>query len=293
MKLEGTVTVRKVWGGRAALEEIEADGPKGHWEGLSLFLYNPQAHQWTQTFMNSHLATLEPSLVGSFKDGKGELIAQDTFSGKAILVRATWFDISKDAHRYREEYSDDGGQTWHAAFDALLTRDYAAGATAPDEAVAPADEANASHSFDFTFGTWHTHGSRLLHPLATPTVWAPLNGTTAVRKIWGGRANLAEYTAAGSSGSVELLILRWYNPTTRQWNVDFAKPETGTLGTPAVGGFKNGRLDAYDQEIFQERSILVRYSFWSTGSDKGRTERAFSTDGGKTWETNWTDDYVR
>ena len=29
MRLSGTVTVRKVWDGRAQLEEIEADGPKG------------------------------------------------------------------------------------------------------------------------------------------------------------------------------------------------------------------------------------------------------------------------
>ena len=30
VELNGTVTVRKVWGGRAELEEIEADGPNGH-----------------------------------------------------------------------------------------------------------------------------------------------------------------------------------------------------------------------------------------------------------------------
>src|SRR6266702_6931854 len=38
VELNGTVTVRKVWDGKAELEEIEADGPKGHWEGLTLFL---------------------------------------------------------------------------------------------------------------------------------------------------------------------------------------------------------------------------------------------------------------
>src|SRR5271170_5051123 len=53
MELNGTVTVRKVWDGRAQLEEIEADGPNGHWEGLTLFLYNPAAHQWSQSFVNS------------------------------------------------------------------------------------------------------------------------------------------------------------------------------------------------------------------------------------------------
>jgi hypothetical protein len=47
--LNGTVHVRKVWNGRAQLEEIEADGSTGHFEGLTLFLYNPQAHQWGQT----------------------------------------------------------------------------------------------------------------------------------------------------------------------------------------------------------------------------------------------------
>jgi hypothetical protein len=38
IELNGTVTVRKVWDGRAQLEEIETDGPNGHWEGLTLFL---------------------------------------------------------------------------------------------------------------------------------------------------------------------------------------------------------------------------------------------------------------
>jgi hypothetical protein len=43
--LDGTVIVRKIWGGEAQLEEIEAEGPNGHWEGMTLFLYNPQSHQ--------------------------------------------------------------------------------------------------------------------------------------------------------------------------------------------------------------------------------------------------------
>src|ERR1700733_8784888 len=58
MELNGTVTVRKVWEGRAELEEIETDGPNGHWEGLTLFLYNPDAHQWSQMFANSKSGVL-------------------------------------------------------------------------------------------------------------------------------------------------------------------------------------------------------------------------------------------
>jgi hypothetical protein len=122
IELNGTVTVRKVWEGRAQLEEIEVDGPKGHWEGLTLFLYNPAAHQWSQTFINSAMGTLSPPLVGSFKNGRGELYSQDTLDGRSILVRGVWSDITPTSHRYEEAYSDDGGRTWEAVFMANLTR---------------------------------------------------------------------------------------------------------------------------------------------------------------------------
>jgi hypothetical protein len=121
VELNGTVTVRKVWDGKAELEEIEADGPKGHWEGLTLFLYNPSAHQWSQSFANSKVGTLS-SNVGEFKDGRVVLIGQDTVNDKTILVRAVWSDIKPDSHQYEESYSNDGGTTWVRSFIANLTR---------------------------------------------------------------------------------------------------------------------------------------------------------------------------
>jgi hypothetical protein len=122
IELSGTVTVRKVWDGRAQLEEIEADGPKGHWEGLSLFLYNPGAHQWSQSFSNSKVGALGSPFIGSFKNGRGELFAQDTFHNRTILVRAVWSEIKPDTHRYEEFYSEDGGKSWALSFTAHKTR---------------------------------------------------------------------------------------------------------------------------------------------------------------------------
>lgn len=122
IELNGTVTVRKVWDGRAQLEEIEADGPNGHWQGMTLFLYNPQAHQWSQSFVNSKSGVLAAPLIGAFKDGRGELFASDTFNDRSILVRAVWSDIGPDSHHFEESYSGDGGRTWAPAFIATLTR---------------------------------------------------------------------------------------------------------------------------------------------------------------------------
>ena len=124
VELNGTVTVRKVWDGKAELEEIEADGPKGHWQGLTLFLYNPSAHQWSQSFVNSKVGTLSPSSsnIGELKDGRVVLIGQDTVNDRTILVRAVWSDIKPDSHQYEELYSNDGGTTWARSFVANLTR---------------------------------------------------------------------------------------------------------------------------------------------------------------------------
>jgi hypothetical protein len=123
IELNGTVAVRKVWDGRAQLEEIEADGPNGHWEGLTLFLYDPSAHQWSQTFVDSKSGVLTPGLIGSFKDGRGELYTQQTVHGRSVLIRGVWSDIKPDSHHFEESFSDDGGKTWVPAFIASLTRE--------------------------------------------------------------------------------------------------------------------------------------------------------------------------
>jgi hypothetical protein len=123
IELNGTVTVRKVWDGRAQLEEIETQGPNGHWQGLTLFLYNPEAHQWSQNFVDSKVGVLTAPQIGSFKDGRGELFASDTVNGRAILVRGVWSEIKPDSHRFEESYSGDGGKTWAPAFTANLTRE--------------------------------------------------------------------------------------------------------------------------------------------------------------------------
>jgi hypothetical protein len=281
--LDGTVNTRKVWGGRAALEEIETEGPQGHWEGMTLFLYNPQAHQWSMSFLNGKEPNLGLPLVGSFHDGVGELFSQDTFRNRSILVRGKWSAIAADSHQYEESYSQDGGASWHQAFLAKLTRTQNALA-APGE---------APHDFDFDLGQWQTHSKRLLHPLSGSNTWVELDGETDVAPAWGGRANLAQYHADGPAGRIELLSLRWYNPVAHQWNLDFATPGVGVLGVPGAGVFRDGRADFFDQEIIDGKSILVRFSIWAIDANSAQSEQAFSPDGGKTWEVNWVNKYTR
>jgi hypothetical protein len=118
----GTVTVRKVWDGRANLEEIEADGPSGHIEGLTLRLYEPQSHQWALSWANGSDGTLGQPMVGEFTDGRGEFFDQESVNGRAVLVRNVYFDITPNSYSFEQAFSDDGGKNWEANWKATLTR---------------------------------------------------------------------------------------------------------------------------------------------------------------------------
>jgi hypothetical protein len=157
-----------------------------------------------------------------------------------------------------------------------------------------AGEANGAHAMDFDLGRWKTHASRLMHPLTGSTDWKDMDGYTVVKPIWNGRGNTAEFKGDGPAGHVELLALRTYDPTTNQWYLYFSHPDTGTLDlTPDVGVAKNGRIDFYDQDTLNGKAIWIRFSIWSISHDTARSEQAFSTDAGKTWEVNWKNEYTR
>jgi hypothetical protein len=148
-------------------------------------------------------------------------------------------------------------------------------------------ERDGQHDFDFEIGTWKTHLRRLVHPLTGSTTWTEYEGTTVVRKVWNGRANLVELVAEGAAGHFEGLSLRLYNPESRQWSLNFANSNSGTLSQPTIGEFKNGRGEFFDQETLNGRAILVRFVISDITPDSCRFEQAFSEDGGKTWEVNW------
>jgi hypothetical protein len=146
---------------------------------------------------------------------------------------------------------------------------------------------DGQHNFDFEIGTWKTHIRRLQNPLSGSTTWVEYDGTSVVRKIWNGAANLVELEVDGPAGHIEGLSLRLYNPEARQWSLNFANSKVGALSTPTIGEFKNGRGEFYDQETINGRAVLVRNIFSEITPNSFHFEQAFSDDGGKTWEANW------
>jgi hypothetical protein len=156
--------------------------------------------------------------------------------------------------------------------------------TAPPSTLESRD---GQHDFDFEIGTWKTHLLRLQGPLTGSTSWVEYEGTTVVRKVWNGRANLVELDVDGPAGRIQGLSLRLYNPEARQWSLNFSSSSAGTMSPPSIGEFKDGRGEFFAQESLNGRAILVRFVISVITPDSCRFEQSFSDDGGRTWEVNW------
>jgi hypothetical protein len=154
---------------------------------------------------------------------------------------------------------------------------------------------DGQHDFDFHIGTWKTDLKRLVKPLSGSTTWVECQGTTVVRKVWDGRANILELEADCPSGHFQGMNLRLYNPQSHQWSLNFANSREGILAPPTIGEFKGARGEFYSQETLNDRAIFVRFVILKTTEDSIRFEQSFSDDGGKTWELNWvaTDTRIR
>lgn len=157
----------------------------------------------------------------------------------------------------------------------------------------PAIAQDSQHDFDFEFGAWHAHLVRLLHPLSGSHQWTQYDGTSVVRKVWNGRADLGEFDVHGPAGRIHGLSLRLYNPQTAQWSIYWANARDGSLTTPLIGAFHNGRGEFMNHDTFNGRPILARFLFTNFTSRSFQVIQSFSPDNGKTWEANWISTFTR
>jgi len=147
--------------------------------------------------------------------------------------------------------------------------------------------------FDFLIGSWQVYHRRLRERLKGCQEWEEFEGMSKARKLPGGLGNIDENFMECEMGRIEAITLRLYNPRSQQWSLYWASSANGTLEQPMVGAFKDGCGEFYDQEVFEGRSILSRFIWSDITENSCHWEQAFSTDGGRNWETNWTMEFTR
>jgi len=299
-EFDGYGLYRKIWDGRANLNEFEADSPTGHVEGLTLRTYNPLTHQWSLYWASSRDGILDTPQIGQFHDGRGEFYAQDTVDGKPVFIRYVWSNITATSAHFEQAFSGDGGKSWDVNWISDMVRVSNDPDSAPQPAGAgltitpPADSAaGGQHDFDSLLGSWEFHLKRRNNPLTGSTHWVELTGTGVCYPLWNGAAQLDTVSLDGPSGRIEGLTLRLYNPKSRQWRLYWANSKDGVVAVPQIGEFRNGHGEFYAQDTLGDKSIFVRYDWTQLGSKSPHFEQSFSADGGKSWEVNWITDQTR
>ncbi len=148
--------------------------------------------------------------------------------------------------------------------------------------------------FDFLMGNWKVRHRRLRQRLNGCQDWEVFEGTSTARKLLNGLGNIDENVMEREAGRMEGVSLRLYNPESHEWSIYWASSlGGGSLGSPQIGAFKDGRGEFYNWEPFEGRMVLTRYIWSDITENSAHWEQAFSTDAGQTWETNWMNDFTR
>jgi hypothetical protein len=124
VELDGRQVSKKVWDGRAILDEFTVNSPETgtRIEGVTLRLYNPETREWRIYWANSKRGIMDPPVIGRFANGRGEFYGMDELEGRAILVRYVWSDITPTSAHFEQSFSDDGGKTWEPNWISDVTR---------------------------------------------------------------------------------------------------------------------------------------------------------------------------
>jgi hypothetical protein len=150
-----------------------------------------------------------------------------------------------------------------------------------------------SSDFEFLMGRWRVHHRRRRNPLTGSDSWYEFDGHAAARPLLGGLGNVDEVDYEGPTGRLLGTTLRLFDPKTKLWSLYWASSATGRLEPPVVGAFAGGRGEFHGHEVIDGKAVFVRFVWSEITTTSCRWEQAFSADGGRTWETNWTAQFAR
>ncbi len=157
-----------------------------------------------------------------------------------------------------------------------------------------AADTKPKQDFDFLTGSWKIHNRYLKGRLRGSAEWLEFEARSEVQPVLNGLGNVDRYYATRDGKPMEGLSLRLFNPVTGEWSIYWADTvRAGILATPMVGKFENGVGEFFGDEQLDGKKVLCRFRWTHSGEDSAEWRQAFSSDGGKTWETNWIMTFTR
>ena len=148
------------------------------------------------------------------------------------------------------------------------------------------------HDFDFFFGSWRSENCKRVDLLAPDEdEWIEFEAQIDARPIIGGLGNIDTFSAPDfpDRPGFEAFTFRLFEPKTGLWRIWWASATNpGHLDEPVVGRFEDGIGVFECDDILEGIHVRVRYTWKDITADSVTWEQAFSFDGRRTWDTNWT-----
>jgi hypothetical protein len=150
---------------------------------------------------------------------------------------------------------------------------------------------DGSRDFDFLIGTWDSANRKLARALAGSTDWDEFPGRFTCRPIFGGAGNVEEviFPTRGNFG----LTVRLFDPERQDWSLYWVSSRSSTIESLVVGHFVDGVGEFFCDDVYEGTPIRCRYQWSRITPTSAHWEQAFSTDGERSWETNWVNDMTR
>lgn len=149
----------------------------------------------------------------------------------------------------------------------------------------------AANDFAFLVGTWDLTNRRLNKALAGSSEWEEFPSRIWCTSLLGGAVSIDEATFP--TKNYMGMTLRLYDRERDQWSIYSFSSRNPILDLPQVGRFADGVGDFLGDDTFEGRRIRVRFRWSDITANSAHWEQAFSADGERTWETNWTNDLTR
>ena len=167
--------------------------------------------------------------------------------------------------------------------------------TPPDQKITA--NRDGSHDFDFLYGKWKMPNHRLVKRLVGSHEWEDFMSYDECSPLPGGLGNQDFYRTDHWKDFLGMTT-RTYDRKTGLWRLYWVDNyfSGGVIEAPVVGRFQ-GNVGVFEApDSFDGKPIIVRFT-WTVHppGDKVAADwaQAFSADGGKTWETNWTNQIIR
>jgi len=264
------VVVGKLGWARPAGGE-EADGSAGHFEGLTLFLYNPQSRQWSLKFFPTAMTQPGQPSVRRIQEWARRILRSGAIQWQSISAELFGRTSRRIRIGFEQAFSDDGGKTWSQNFVAMLTR---------EKQVAPNRSANppARSAMDGTILTSTSALGKNTHRAPASLNWLTTgsNGRHRFSARYERPRPVGGARVCGPNGHLDLLSLRSTIPEPTG-GASLCHQQFGYSGQPRQRSVSSKwARRVYTIGAIQMQSHLGPFHDLEITSDSAPIEQAFS-----------------